>query len=96
MLKKDDFKQGQMCTYLETDLQKLDFIRALASSGTGIKPLKPDTLLYLLESESYRLLNSLTGVEDVNLGHSSPILFFSYRSTPALFSSIKHNPTTYR
>lgn len=52
MLKKDDFKQGQMCTDLETDLQKRDFIRTLASSGTGIKPLKPETLLYLLESES--------------------------------------------
>lgn len=52
MLKKDNFKRGQMCTYLETDLQKLDFIRTLASLDTGIKPLKPEMLLYLLESES--------------------------------------------
>lgn len=48
---KDNFKQGQNVQRF-SDLEKLDFIRALASLDTGVKSVKPETLLYLLESES--------------------------------------------
>lgn len=48
---KDNFKQGQN-VHRFSDLQKPDFIKALAAPDIGIKSLKPETLLYLLESDS--------------------------------------------
>lgn len=48
---KDNFKQGQN-VHRFSDLQKSDFIKALASPDIGIKSLQPDTVLYLLESDS--------------------------------------------
>lgn len=51
MLMKDNFKQGQNVQRF-SDLQKLDFIRALAPLDMGIKSFKSETRLYLLESEA--------------------------------------------
>lgn len=51
VLTKDNFKQGHNMRRF-SELQKLDFIRAVASLDTGIKSLKLEILLYLLESES--------------------------------------------
>lgn len=48
---KDNLKQGEN-VHRFSDLQKPDFIKALASPETGIKSLKPETLRYLLESDS--------------------------------------------
>lgn len=51
VLTKDNFKQGHNVQRF-SELQKLDFIRALASLDPGIKSLKPEILFHLLESES--------------------------------------------